>query len=329
MTQRNLKSHVYLFDSAPIGTNLVVHHTPKLRSLEEECYGLYDNSMKEEIDKKLAEFQKPNSGQFDGTLLSLQGFSLEDNKRILDVVDMKYSTYQALKERLNREKGHEHTLTRCVPLIAFTETREGYFIFGHRAGNHMSDLYLPPAGFSNHEGKVPDNYFSALSVEEIQEELGIEVNEKEVNYAGLSSGDDSRNITVITHTILSYTRKEVEEAFTELKERLSKEGKRIEHKHLIYLQAYPVALSSFLSGDYTGSLNPIRDIYFEKGYCIRGPAEIKNKKYGQIGNGIAGFLAILQQKFPEKDYKNLVKRIEESELGLKIQHMPLEKKFNL
>ena len=327
--EKNSTAQVYVFDSAPAGTNLIVRHTSRLRSLEDECFGLYDENMKNMLKSKRAEIKKPGSGQFDGMLLSLDSFSLQKGKRILEVIDMHYSTYQTLKEQLNKELGYEHSLTRCVPLIAFTETKEGDFIFGHRAGNHMSGLYLPPAGFSDHEGKVSENYFSELSVNEIEEELGIKIKEEDVHYAGLSAGEDSRNITVVTNSVLPYSKKEVEEIFTELKERLRKEGRKIEHKHLIYVPGYPRTIGSFLCGEYTGSLNLIRDIYFEKGNCVKGPQEILNKKYGQIGNGIGGVLAIMKQRLSKKEYSQLVNQIESSGVTPKVEHTSLEEKFNL
>ncbi len=324
--QKNDIGNVYIFDSAPDGSNLKVEHLPEKRPLSEECFPNYDSDLEKNVAEIKSKISLPESGQFDGTLLSLDYFYINGIDRVMGVKDVDYSTYQALKMKL--QKNERGTLTRVVPLIAFTETKDNYFVFGHRSTAHMGGRYLPPAGFSDHEGKVNSSFFIDLSLVEIKEELGIDLNPQECRYVGISSGDDSRNLTVLTLSSCAYSAKELNNQFNSLNKKLISLGQKVEHDHLIYLPNDRSSVAKFLSGKFTGSLNDFEGILFNGGLCTRGPREIKDKPYGQIGNGIGGLLSLMQQRISEGEYRNLVEEVNDSGMVNSVIHMSLDDLVN-
>jgi hypothetical protein len=320
---------IYVFDSAVIlARNLEIEHTPRTRSLDEGCFYFYDEDLREAIEAEKTKYV-PGSGQFDGTLLCLERFSIENGKRKLRLCDIMYSTYQTLKARLDRENGQEHTLTRTVSMIGIAETSDGSFPLGHRSGRHMPNRYLSPAGFTDHEGMIDNWFLPNLTKEEIGEETGVEIDPEDVTYVGLTSGDDSRNNTVILHSGLDCDSEKTEAMFKGVNAELRQNGAKIEHDHLIYLPSDLTSVREFLCGRFTGCLNRFRDIYFEDGVCVRGPDLIKGEKYRQIGNGISAILSLMKGRVSNSDYWKLVEDVKESGIVEDIEHLDINEKLGL
>jgi hypothetical protein len=322
---------IHVFDSANIAaTDLEISHRQMMRPLEVECLGLYDDELRDDIERRRIAYDKPGSGQYDGTLLCFDGFSINgEGTRTLRLCDIKFSTYQALKTRLEREAGHEHTLTRLVPMISFAETSDDRLVFGHRSTQHMPDRYLPPAGFSIHDGQIDNHYFAQLAKEEIGEEVGMEIDQESVRYVGLTSGEDSRNNTVILHARLPCDIEAVERRFQELNQSLRETGKQIEHKHLIYLPNDLDSVTQFLCGKYSGDLNPMQGINFLNGACIEGPDEIRGKQYMQIGNGMSAVLSLMKERVSAREYSGLVGQVEKSRVVDCIEHSDINVKLDV
>lgn len=325
---------VYVFDSADIpASDLQVVHTPQVRTLEEEC-GVFCDSMLEgcidEEKRRIKEDQnRGNKKRVDGTLFSLNWFRINpSSSRTLKLCDVKYSTYQGLKNRINHD-GEErgHTLTRVVPMIGIAETIDNMLVLGHREGSHMAGKYLSPAGFAIHESRVSSEFFTDTTVKEIEEELGVEIQPECVRYVGLTSGDDSRNSTVVTYARLPCDTGEVERRFRELNEGLIKNGKKVEHKHLLYLPSDLSSITEFLCGQYSGCLNPVSEIDFEDGVCTRGPPEIEGKQYEQIGNGISAMLALMEGRLSYWNYNNLVGEVQDSGVVERVEHCDINDKL--
>ncbi len=321
--------NVYVFDSALIPIkDLQSEHNPSLGTPGEGCYGLYGGRMKADLEERISSYGKSGSQQFDGTILRFESLEImRDKKRILRLGDMKYSTYQSLKSRLDSEPDHQHTLTQAVNIIVFVETVDGNLILGHRTGAHMGDKYLPPAGFSDHKGRIAPVFFTELSVLEVKEELGIRLSKSQVMYAGLSAGDDSRNTTVITYARSNFSSEEIEEHFQKLNNELLAKGKKLEHLHLIHVPTDLTSITSFLCNNYSGVLNPIRGIVFEEGTCVQGPEEIIGKRYSQIGNGIGGFLCLAYKIFSPEQYLILIRQIENSGIVEEVEHVDINTKL--
>ncbi|MFH1503233.1 MAG: hypothetical protein ABIE36_01090 [Candidatus Diapherotrites archaeon] len=322
---------IYVFDRANIPScELRINHSSRTRSLEEECLGLYDQTLSEDIRDRAASYGNHESGQFDGKLLCLRGFKVnQDNSRTLYLCDVNYSTYQALKARLDKEPEHKHTLTRTAPIIGIAETSDGMLILGHRSTQHMPDRYLPPAGFTDHNGQIDETYFAHLAKEEIEEEVGVNVEPNSIRYIGLTAGDDSRNNTITLYTHLPFDMESVERTFSELNQKLVENREGIEHKHLIYLPSDLESVKHFLCGNYTGNLNPLRDIRFDQGICVSGPEEILGKQYKQIGNGMASLLCFIQNRVSHEAYSSLVQEIEASGIVEGVEHLDINEKLGL
>lgn len=319
--------HVYVFDSADLPMrNVDVEHTPGVHSLDDECLGFNDEALRADIEDRKRKFN-PANGQFDGRLLSLNDFDA-NGKRTLHVGDVMYSTYQALKSRFEKTPGQEHSLTRTVCLIAFLETRDNAFVFGHRNSAHMGGKYLPPAGFSDHlpGSRVAKYYFEELSVEEIEEETGTHIDASKMRYAGLTSGDDSRNTTVISLSPTLHSVSDVERIFNVNNAKIVESKGRIEHEHLLYVPSDLESVARFLSGKFTGVLNPVLGIEFKDGVCVRGPELIKGKPYEQIGNGVSGLLAIMKSRVSSTDYQGLVEVVQKAGVA-RVDHVSLSEKI--
>lgn len=323
--------NVYVFDSTNIPSEeLGIVHRVGETDLEKECLGLCDDQLKTDIERRRAAYGSSDSGEFDGNLLSFDELERrQDGTRILTLHDMAFSTYQALRARLGREQGHEHTLTRLITMLSVVETSDSMFPMGHRSTNHMSGRYLPPAGFTNHSGLVDEGYFAHLAIQEIKEELGIVTNPGDVRYVGLTSGDDSRNTTVTLHVKLKENMETVQGEFAALNHRLRSGGERdkVEHEHLIFVPNDLDSMAGFLSGRYTGVLNPMQGIEFREGLCVRGPEEILGRRYEQIGNGIAGFLALMRERIKGEDYAALTSMIETAGVVDDVRHLDINSKL--
>lgn len=326
--------NVYVFDSADMPvSDLQVIHSPGTRSLEDECLGFCDSEFRSAVAEKIKKINKPGSGQHDGNLLCFNGFTInEDDTRTLELCDIDFSTFQTLYDRLNLEVGQEHTLTRTVPMIGIAETSDGNFVLGHRNTEWLPDRYLPPAGFTDRKDRdevIGSKYFAWLTKKEVEEEIAVEITEDSVRYVGLTAGDDSRNNTVILYTKLPTDTAETEDLFQRNNQRLDEKGGKIEHLHLLYLPNDLDSVTEFLCGRYSGNLNPINEINFDNGRCIRGPKEILGKSYKQIGNGIGAILSLMQQRITGTNYVNLVNDILDSGVVDGIEHMDINEKLGV
>ena len=312
--------NVYVFDSADIPVTAVrMNHTSRVRPLEEECLGVFDKTFEQDIKRRRATYL-PGTGMFDGILLCFESLERGEKTRTLNTCDVNYSTYQTLRSRLDNAPEHKHTITRTLPMIGIIETSDNHLVLGYRSTDHMPDRYLPPAGFSDHTDPLPQNYLADITSEEVLEETGVKVNPGSVRYLGLTAGDDSRNVTFITYVKVPETVQEVEKKFDEMDAKLAKEGKTVEHLHLLHLPSGIGALSDFLSSEYTGVLNPHKNIQFENGICTIGPPEIRGKRYKQIGNGIGAMLCYIKNRAGKDQYQELVQRIEKSGAVDRILH---------
>ncbi|PIN75613.1 hypothetical protein COV18_02085 [Candidatus Woesearchaeota archaeon CG10_big_fil_rev_8_21_14_0_10_37_12] len=311
--------NAYVFDAAFISlTDLVVSHTPYMLRVQDNLIGASDKERN--ITETIKEFSlKP--GEYDGTLLYLTGLDLK-GRHFLSTNDTKYIDYQAVRAALNGEGSH--VLTRVLNLVALVETTDNKLVFGHKTTAHMGGLYSPPAGFSDHDNPVPADYFARLTVEEISEETGVSVDKKSLMYVGLTSGDDSRNITVVTYARVNETAEGLETAFTELNRKLIEAGDRVEHDHLLYVPSDPDSVREFLANRYTGVLNSWQGIHFENGVCTAGPEDIKRQEYGQIGNCVAAVLALMKQRCDDKTYANMVNEIKIAGVVDDVVHVNLE-----
>jgi len=320
--------NVYVFDTADIQfADVRMNHTSRVRSLDDECLGICDKSLEQEIRRR-RESYLPGTGMYDGILLCFESLERGEKTRVLNTCDINYSTYQTLKSRLERTPGHEHTITRTLPMIGIVETSDNHLVLGYRSTVHMPDRYLPPAGFTDHTDPLPKNYLADITHEEVLEETGVDINPNAVRYLGLTSGDDSRNVTFITYVRVPQTVQDVEIKFAEMDAKLSREGKTVEHLHLLYLPSGIGALSDFLSSEYTGVLNPNKNIQFENGICKIGPPEIRGKRYKQIGNGIGSMLCYIKTRTTDEQYQALVQRIEKSGAVDRILHPDINKHWS-
>ena len=221
-------------------------------------------------------------------IFTLESFDKSNGDRTFSLGSVEFRDYYALKKLLYQHPSDKQLLQQFVTLsmIVHLETADHYLVLGHRGGEHLPNRYLPPAGFHEYDSLLSQNYFRDKCIEEITEETGIPF-AGQISYIGLTG--DTRDSFLDVCVFLAKTEKtaaEVENCF-------QSSGAKDEHSHLIYLPSNAVAICSFLRGNYSGVLNPFQDIVFKNGSCVRGPAEIKNKQYKQIENGIGAFAAYL------------------------------------
>ncbi|MEK6839711.1 MAG: hypothetical protein AABX72_02115, partial [Nanoarchaeota archaeon] len=221
-------------------------------------------------------------------------------KRTFSLGSVEFKDYFALRNLLYRTKEDGRLLRQFVPLsmTATLETADHFLVLGHRKGNHLSDRYLPPAGFLQYCSNITSDYFRQKCAEEFSEELGIDFND--VSYIGLTG--DTRDSFLDTCTFYgqtSLTRAEVQKAW-------ESRGAKDEHSHLIYIPSSLEAISAFLHGTFTGEVNPSMNIHFENGICISGPREILGKRYQQIENGVGAYAAFLSLSQPLAEVQSLL-----------------------
>lgn len=337
---------VYVFDSADIpASDLRVRHTPKIRPLEDECANFYDEAFlacRNRAIKKIREWNEKKRPEevemFDGTLFSFDWLDTTSaGSRVLSLSDVKFTTYKGLVDRINMGQGElRHSLTRTVPMIGIAETLDGLLVLGHRKTPHMGGRYLFPAGFADHpeNRQVDEDFFTMVTIDEFSEEIGVRIKPQDVRYVGLTSGDDSKNITIVTYAKLPVSAKDVESSFMENNRRLLMEKGKIEHEHLLYLPNDLEQVTKFLLGRYTGVLNEYAGLCFENGVCTKGPEEVngepfRGRGYLQIGNGISAILALMKGRLSDSRYNDLVSAVEESGVVESVEHLTIGYKLQL
>ena len=297
MTEKKQRiEEVFIFDQIrlPMSAFRVIHDESK-REDREEATGLWDKAFEALLDERRRQIAS-DPRYFDGHLLSFAFLNNGDGpSRLMGVRDTRYSTHKTMEARLLADPSSGNRLTRTQNVVAFVETADGKIVLGYRSGSSedFGGMYLPPAGFSTHKGKVGEDYFGELSKEEIREEIGVDLKEGRMLYLGFVGGTDTRCTSVLTYTKLNHTSEEVEKLFRASNEKLRSAGKRLEHDHLIYLPIGQSDVAAFLAGDYDGELNQYAHIAFENGVFAQGPELVLGKSYQQIGEGIGGFINLM------------------------------------
>ena len=219
-------------------------------------------------------------------ILTLDSFSSIPQRKF-SLGTAEFRDYFALRNLLYQNRDDKRLFQQFVPLsmIAVLETADHYLVIGHRGGNHLSHRYLFPAGFLPYHGDITPAYFRNICREEFLEEIGI--NFDDVSYIGLT-GDtrDSFLDVCIFYGKTSLSRTQIQQAW-------ETNGAKDEHSHLIYIPSFSESVLEFLSGNFTGEVNPFMNIHFKKGICISGPQEILGKSYQQIENGVGASAAYL------------------------------------
>ena len=337
--QRQRIEEVIIFDSAGQGenVNLKVIHSSSFPSEEEQSFGLWND---EEYRKRLLEMRKQIAEHpvyYDGVNLFFDCLTRDRNgNRVMCMRDTLYSTHKTLEQTLTSGTVRPDLRTRLIRtgnVVAVVETSDGKLVFGYRSGGSedFGGMYLPPAGFTDYrkdtdpnKGPVSEDFFDKLTDEEIGEEVGIDASNKKKNYLGFVGGLETRCADTVTYVRLDQNSEQVEEAFQILNNKLRETGGRIEHDHLIYVPIDPLhfkQLGGFLTGQYSGELNPFVPIAFEDGVFVSGPEKATGKPYQQLADGIGSILNLVRFKFGDISADRLKEDIKNSGLVGKFSYL--------
>ena len=339
MVEKQRIEEVFIFDSVNRGedVSLSVVHSNSFPSEEEQSFGLWND---EEYRRKLLEKREQIAKHpvyYDGVNLFFDCLTRDSKgNRVMYMRDTLYSTHKTLEQtliaRAVTEPNLKTRLIRTGNIVAVVETSDGKLVFGYRSGGSedFGGMYLPPAGFTDHrkntdpnKGPVNEDFFDRLTDEEIVEEVGIDPGNKKKNYLGFVGGLETRCADTVTYVRLDQSSEQVEEAFQALNKKLRETGGRIEHDHLIYVPVDPWhfrQLGSFLTGQYSGILNPYVPIAFEDGVFVSGPEKATGKPYQQLADGIGSILNLVRFKFGDISADRLKEDIRNSELVGKFSH---------
>ncbi|MBI2498662.1 hypothetical protein HYV88_00295 [Candidatus Woesearchaeota archaeon] len=332
--QRQRIEEVIIFDSVGQGenVNLRVIHSNSFPSEEEQSFGLWND---EEYRKRLLERRKQIAEHpvyYDGVNLFFDCLTIDRNgNRVMYMRDTLYSIHKTLEQTLTtRDTGSDlrTRLIRTGNVVAVVETSDGKLVFGYRSGGSedFGGMYLPPAGFTDYrkdtdpnKGPVSEDFFDRSTDKEIREEIGINTSSLRKQYLGFVGGVETRSVAIVTYVKLNHTSEEVERAFQRLNRKLKRNGRRIEHDHLIYVPFEP--WKHFISGRYTGVLNPFVPIAFEDGLFISGPKETIGKPYQQFGEGIGSVLNYTRFRSTDSAEGDLKNRVIDSGLVRRVSYL--------